>query len=326
MLLYNSNRFVCNRGSFFMGFKFSMLWSLPALWLGISAASGANADPYILLYNGKYYAYGTNHKDGIKAYESTDLKTWTLVKNERQGLVLHKDDVWGKKWFWAPEVYHINGKFIIYFTAEYRISCAESSSPAGPFVQKVKKPMCEGEPRIDNSLFIDDDGKAYCFFSRAHDLNEESGSGIWAAELEKDLMTIKPETHFRCLWRTEPWENVKGKIIEGPFVLKHKGKYYLTYSANDCKSHDYAIGYAVADNVKGPYIKIEKQPILHRPQGMVGAGHHSFFTDKTGKLRIVFHVHKNKEKMHPRQMIIGEVYFDNDKMRIKNDFIIPKYK
>lgn len=250
----------------------------------VSKSFMTNADPFILYHDGTYYAYGTNHEDGFLVHESRDPHTWKPVKNSRNGFSLRKEDVWGDKLFWAPEVYRLKDRFLIYFTSDYHISCAEAAGPAGPFVQKEQKPMSAAEPRIDNHLFIDDDGKGYCFFSHCKD--PEGGSAIWAVELEKDYMTVREETLFRCLGRTEPWECVEDRIMEGPFVIRHDGKYYLTYSANNYKSHDYAVGYAVADNVKGPYVKIEKKPILHRPAGMVGSGHHSFFTDKDGRLRI----------------------------------------
>ena len=280
-----------------------------------------NADPFILYHNNVYYSYGTNHADGVLVYESQDLHSWKLVENGRESFALKKEDIWGDKWFWAPEVYFLKDRFLIYLTSDYHISCAESSAPTGPFVQKVKQPMSAGERRIDNHLFIDDDGKGYCFFSRC--LDTFGGSAIWAVEVESDYMTVKEDTLFRCLGRTEPWEMVQNAIVEGPFVIKHDGKYYLTYSANDYKSHDYAVGYAVADNVKGPYVKIEKAPILHRPANMVGAGHHSFFTDKEGKLRIVFHVHNSETKIHPRYVVIGDVFFENGRMRIGKEFIVP---
>ena len=289
------------------------------------ASAVANADPFILLHNGTYYSFGTNHKDGFLAYESDDLITWHPVKNGRDGFVMRKEDVWGEKWFWAPEVYQIGEKFLLYFSAEAHISCAEAASPLGPFVQKEKRPMTTAEEgRIDNHLFIDDDGKGYCFFSRFND--PAGGSAIWAGEVDPEYKMLKEETLFRCIGLTEPWEQIENRVLEGPFVLKHRGKYYLTYSANDCKSHDYAVGYAVADKITGPYIKTEKTPILHRPDRMVGSGHHSFFKDKNGNLRIVFHVHKSKTEMHPREMVIGEACFDGDKLRIGDTFILPVWK
>ena len=33
------------------------------------------ADPYILLENGKYYAYGTHDASGIRCYSSDDMRT-----------------------------------------------------------------------------------------------------------------------------------------------------------------------------------------------------------------------------------------------------------
>ena len=55
------------------------------------------------------------------------------------------------KWFWAPEVYKIGDRFIMYYSAEEHICMAEASSPLGPFVQKEQKPMREHNG-IDNHL------------------------------------------------------------------------------------------------------------------------------------------------------------------------------
>lgn len=56
--------------------------------------------------------------------------------------------------------------------------------------------------------------------------------------------------------------------------------------------------------------------------------HSAMFTDKEGKLRIVFHAHKDKSNIHPRAMYIGTVNFENvngtDRMRISKEYITPK--
>ena len=80
------------------------------------------------------------------------------------GLALHKDDVWADSRFWAPEIYEIDGKFYMYYTADEHICVAIADSPLGPFRQNEKKPMVAGEKMIDSSLFIDEDGKPYLFF------------------------------------------------------------------------------------------------------------------------------------------------------------------
>ena len=105
------------------------------------------ADPFILLYNDLYYAYGTGAEDGIEVMVSADLKRWKRVANEQKGLALHKDDSYGEKWFWAPEVYCVNDKFYMYYSSEEHICVAVSDSPLGPFKQVVQKPMLEDEKR-----------------------------------------------------------------------------------------------------------------------------------------------------------------------------------
>ena len=106
------------------------------------------ADPFILFHDNLYYAYGTGAANGIVVMTSHDLKRWRRVENGRNGLALHKNDSYGEKWFWAPEVYHVNGTFYMYYSAEEHICVATSQSPLGPFKQKEKKPMLEGEKRL----------------------------------------------------------------------------------------------------------------------------------------------------------------------------------
>ena len=131
-------------------------------------------DPFIMLYERQYYAYGTLSENGIAVFVSDDLQNWSVPDNVSGGLVLNKTDVWADRWFWAPEVYHVNGKFYMYYSADEHICVATSGSPLGPFAQEIKKPMIEDEKCIDNSLFIDTDGKPYLFFDRFND-----GLNIW---------------------------------------------------------------------------------------------------------------------------------------------------
>ena len=278
-------------------------------------------DPFILLYNNTYYAYGTNAEDGIEVYTSDDLNKW---KKEAK-LALHKNDTWASRWFWAPEVYHVNGKFYMYFSADEHIAVAVSDSPLGPFKQENMKPMLATEKAIDNSLFIDDDGKAYLFFDRFND-----GLNIWVAELTDDLLSIKEETMHPCIHVSQPWEEIWPRVNEGPFVIKRNGLYYMTYSANSYESPFYGIGCATTDNIMGVWTKYDENPLLQKPGDLVGVGHSATFTDKEGNLRIVFHAHRNKNNIHPRAMYISDVYFQHengvDKMKINPEYSIPTLK
>lgn len=280
-------------------------------------------DPFIMLWQGKYYAYGTHADNGIEVLVSDDLLTWSYP--EGNSLALNKADVWADRFFWAPEVYPVNGKFYMYYSADEHICVATSDSPLGPFKQDEQKPMIANEKCIDNSMFIDDDGKPYLFFDRFND-----GLNIWMAELEDNLLDIKPGTMQKCIHVSQPWEEVWPRVNEGSFVIKRNGVYYMTYSANSYESPFYGIGVATAEKITGPWIKYEHNPVFQKPGDLVGVGHSALFTDKEGKLRIVFHAHNSTTKIHPRQMYISTVYFENKDgkqvMVIDKNYITPKLK
>lgn len=276
------------------------------------------ADPFILLHEDVYYAYGTLSGSGIVVFTSDDLKTWTPSTN----LALDKVDSWGEKWFWAPEVYKVGERFIMYYSAEEHICAAVADSPLGPFRQEVRKPMLEGEKSIDNTLFIDDDGTPYVFFCRFND-----GLNVWVAELEDDCLTIKTETLHPCIHTSQDWEKVWPRVNEGPFVIKRDGVYYMTYSANSYESQSYGIGCATATDLMGDWTKYEHNPLLQKPGDLVGTGHHCFFADKEGLLRVCFHAHKDTSNIHPREMYITTASFEREdgiiRLTISPDFEVP---
>lgn len=276
--------------------------------------------PFLLLHGDTYFAYGTYAGDGIAVYVSQDLLRWEAVPGRR--LALDKTDSWGNRWFWAPEVYHMDGRFYMYYSADEHICVATSDSPLGPFKQEVQQPMIPGEKCIDNSLFIEDDGQPYLLYDRFN-----GGLNIWVAELKDNLTEITPETAVKCINVSQAWEEVWPRVNEGPFVWKHDGKYYMTYSANSYESPSYGIGFATAEQITGPWTKYEGNPILQKPGNLVGVGHRAMFWDKAGKLRVVFHAHHSETEIHPRIMHISTVDFvEKDGktiMQIDADYVTP---
>ena len=280
-------------------------------------------DPFIMLHDDVYYAYGTASPDGIEVYTSEDIHTWYAAPGGR--LALHKNDTYGERWFWAPEVYYLKGKFYMYYSGDEHICVATADNPLGPFRQEVIRPMIENEKCIDNSLFIDDDGTPYLFFDRFND-----GLNIWVAELNDNLTDLKIETMQKCIHVSQAWEEVWPRVNEGPFVIKRNGVYYMTYSANSYESPFYGIGVATANNIYGPWTKYENNPIYQNVGELVGIGHSAMFTDKEGKLRKVFHSHNNQTSVQPRVMHITTVNFkqENEKefMTIDPDYFTPVLK
>ena len=266
------------------------------------------ADPFVLYYNDKHYAYGTRGQ-GFEVYKSDDLKHW--VRNEN--LALNPSDSWGTRWFWAPEVYfnEYKNKFYMFYSANEHINVAISDNPEGPFIQEVKRPIVSDEKGIDTSLFIDEDGTVYLYYVRFTD-----GNVIWVAEMTEDLMSIKTNTLSRCITANDPWERVQAKVVEGPSVFKLGDKYYMIYSANHFESKDYAVGYATSDSPLGPWEKYSGNPILRRDNpaadGLIGTGHGAMFKVKDGSLKYIYHGHANDSSIHPRTSYINDLVISKD--------------
>ncbi len=258
------------------------------------------ADPGVLYWDGTYYCYSTSAPIGYYVYTSTDLVNW---KNE--GLCC--EAAWGidkAGYYWAPEVVEHNGKFYMIMSVDEHLGFAVADSPLGPFIPEETWLF---NKTIDGHIFIDDDGRAYLFYVSWRDGHEY---GIYGCELEDDIVTVKPNTEVHLLSPKESWEKVDGGVTEGPFVLKHNGVYYLTYSGTGYTSPSYAVGYATSDSPLGEYTRYNGNPILSYTSKLYGPGHHSFTTSPDGsELIIVYHVHSSTTEVHPRKICIDRARF-----------------
>lgn len=133
-------------------------------------------DPYILrASDGMYYMIGTGGvKDGFKMYSSKDLKKWIDEGRIYQG---NTDSSWSVDNFWAPELYEIDDKFYMIFSADwrenptnelenFRIGVAVADSPTGPYKDLYNRPIFDpGYPVIDGNLLFENN-KIYLYYSR----------------------------------------------------------------------------------------------------------------------------------------------------------------
>lgn len=258
------------------------------------------ADPDILYYEGTYYLYATspNQEIGYRAYTSKDLVNWT-----DSGMVM--GEAWGfKKGYWAPDIKYKDKKFYMLVTAEEHIGIAVADSPLGPFI--TEKTFLH-DKSIDGHIFIDDDGKVYIYYVSWREGKEYA---LYAMQMEKDCVTPVLSTETLVIKASDHWEKQKAPVAEAPYILKHKEKYYLTYSGSHFESIAYAIGYAIADHPLGPFKKYEGNPILSYNYMAHGPGHHCFTKSPDGKeMFIVYHTHHNVTEVQPRNLNIDRVRF-----------------
>ncbi len=265
-------------------------------------------DPGVLVVDGTYYAYATGDPRvdpaapvttpyHIQVATSDDLVEWTEPRE-----ALPELPAWTEGLIWAPETWQVGPRFVMYYTARFTeggrqcISVAVGDDPAGPFVDESDEPLiCQVDlgGSIDPFPFQDADGTRYVLWK-----NDGNCCGratrIWAQELTDDGLELVGEPVDVGARNDAFWEQ---DLIEAPTVIERDGTYYLFFSANFFASEFYAVGYATADSVLGPYSDAEENPVLATPEDVhewpgdrpAGPGGQAIVTDADGELWIVYH-------------------------------------
>lgn len=261
------------------------------------------ADPHVIRYQGQYYLYPTIDSRSYDVFVSEDLVHW-----EQKSKVF----TWPHGGVWAPDVFQHtrgDGKFYLYYTVnaprdeggsrKKLVGVAMADGPLGPFADKG----ILAEHAIDAHLYQDDDGQMYLYY-----VELAGGFKIFVQPMA-DPLTKKGERKV-VIRPTKPWEKVSGEVTEGPFMLKHKGVYYLMYSGTGADSPNYGIGYATAKSPLGPFEKFPDNPIAKRGGDVLGPGHHCVIAAPNGKLWMVYHQKASTKTGWDRFLAIDPLWFD----------------
>ncbi len=280
------------------------------------------ADPDMLFYEGTYYLYVYAGNDGnsiFRVYTSPDLVHFTPRNYIFTWDPLVYSNVNGNT-AWSPNVFYneSDGLFYLFFAAEQigadasrRVYYASSDSPYGPFTHDGPLvPINPNSTEIDGHPFVGYDGKTYMSFSRY-----DKGGTIWFEEviIKDGVVTAKPETATRVVIPDREWENDGAmRLVEGGFVWKHDGYYYLIYATGSYSRH-YGEAVAVSKNPLGPYEKCEHNPILNWNFAVDGPGDALIIPSPDGEeLYMVYHRHYEVGNMGLRQTCIDLVEFVPD--------------
>lgn len=280
--------------------------------------SGYFADPFVLTWNGAYYAYGTSPLSDDPADEklfdvlySEDLVHWQPRGRalERPSAALDAGPIAA---CWAPEVAERDGVFYMYYSAAgsagdetHRLRVAIADHPAGPFRDTGRLLLPEETFTIDAHPFRDPrDDQWYLFFAKDF-FDEPVGTGVAAVRLADDMTSAlgpaTPVLRASADWQIfERNRSIYGKqwaawhTVEGPFVVEHDGRYYCFYSGGPWHSPAYGVSYGVADSVLGPYRDewSRSGPSVLRgvPGSVLGPGHNSVVRAPDGRtMLMVYH-------------------------------------
>lgn len=233
--------------------------------IGILTANAQNpiirhlftADPAPIVYHDTVFLYtghdtasatATNYKmPDWHVFSSTDMVNW----KDYGALLSPGTFSWATGDAYAAQCIYRDGKFYWYVATFHKedenskggaaIGVAVSDRPTGPFKDAIGKALIVNEMTtdmkhswddIDPTVFIDDDGQAYMFWG--------NGSCRWIKlknnmiEMQDSIHTFKPKNY-----------------IEGPWVYKRNGLYYLVYASVGTKPE--MIEYCTATNMEGPW-------------------------------------------------------------------------
>lgn len=255
------------------------------------------ADPTVIRTEDGFYLYATQtDKYWVPIYFSKDLVNWEFKRTAFRNAT--KPQIPGGGAFWAPEIRHINGKYVLYFSwakwgdgdASYT-AVATSDSPLGDFVNSKELLTKEdfGSNCIDQ-FYYEEDNKKYMFVG--------SFNGIYVTELTDDGLSVKRNENGTPTLKKQ----VCGKAFEGTNIYKKNGYYYLFASINNCCDGErsrYKVVVGRSQDLLGPYLDKSGKDMINNAWELVlegdgqkffGPGHNSIIVqDDAGTDWMIYH-------------------------------------
>lgn len=264
------------------------------------------ADPSMVLFKGKYYIFASMTSS---VWVSEDMAHWD---NCPLPDCLPAYD-------YAPDVC-VMGDWL-YFTASNRgVPCDfyRTQDPVNGPYERIEGTFDFWDP----DMFEDEDGRVYLYWGCAN------STPIWGVEL--DRVSLKPVGEARELICGDPLskgyerfgedhcespeEGIEGwPYIEGAWMTKYEGNYYLQYACPGTELNIYADGVYVSDSPLGPFEPAENNPYSYKPGGFLpGAGHGSTMCDLNGNLWHTATMRISANHVFERRVGIWPAGFDSD--------------
>ncbi|MFW5657334.1 MAG: family 43 glycosylhydrolase [Bacteroidota bacterium] len=260
------------------------------------------ADPTVTKFGDTYFLFAS--KSG-GYWHTDDLKSWTFIET---------DEIPTEEY--APTAVTIGDTIYFLGSSNEKSTIYKSTDPlSGKWEVAVEE---LDMPVWDPAFYLDDDNRLYLYWGCSND------APLFGVEIDYkhnfEFMTApKALTYanpgdlgwevpgdYNTRTKTAPW-------IEGPWVNKYKGKYYLQYAGPGTEFKSYADAVYVSDNPLGPFDLAEHNPFAYKPEGFAaGAGHGSTFTDKFGNYWHIGTVTISQKHVFERRLALYPTFFDDD--------------
>jgi beta-xylosidase len=269
--------------------------------------AGDMADPTVIRVDNTYYATGTSSEWApyYPLFRSKDLVNWRQI-----GHLFEQQPAWTRSSFWAPELFHRNGKTYAYYTARRKtdgtsyIGVATADKPEGPYTDHG--PIVEYGTEAIDAFVLEDAGELYISW-KAYGLDPRPIE-LLACKISDDGLRMAGEP-FTLL------RDDKRQGMEGQHWLKIGDYYYIVYSINGCcgPGSDYAVAVARSKNLRGPYERYAGNPILHGGGDVQSIGHGTITTTPDGRMFYLCHAYLAGENFFlGRQPMLQQIVLGDD--------------
>lgn len=265
------------------------------------------ADPYVYRHTDGWYYFTAS----VPAYDGICLRRARSLAELPQA---EEKEIWHKHeegpmsiHIWAPELHYLQGKWYIYYAGgdkddvweirPYVLECADADPINGTWTELGKMQRAPEDEfsfeafSLDGTVF-ENKGNYYYVWAEKVGVGKQI-SNLYIAQMENphQLKTVQ-------VLLTTPdydWERIGFWVNEGPAVIKHDGRLFLTYSASETGEH-YCLGMLSADmdsDLLDPLSwKKERYPVLQTDasRNIYGPGHNSFTKDEEGGDIMVYHL------------------------------------
>ncbi len=269
------------------------------------------ADPSAVYHNGKWILYPSYHL----AWVSEDLVTWTPV------------DIGIPHLRWSPSVGHFRGKWYLSGHGMSQLYCADD--PLGPFIPCGNMVDVYGrELNVADGCFFDDGDHFYFYYFGYEKAKPGDTAAYWTGtvgvELDPDMPwkaitepvwinRFDPAKKWQCAGEHNEFR--RGGYIEGQWMTKLNGRYYLLYSGSGTQYASYANGIAYSD--EGPLSGFVPQknhdPLTEKRSGLLrGAGHGSITEGPNGTHWIFYTTVYNFYHPYERRIGVDPIGVDKD--------------
>ena len=274
----------------------------------------ATADPVIVNYKGEYYLFSTNQWG---YWYSSDMLNWTFV--ERKFL-----RPWNQGYdeLCAPAVGIIGDTMIVFgstYTSNFTLWM--STNPK----ENIWKPLVDSFEigGWDPAFFTDDDGKLYMYNGSSNryplygiELNRTTFKPVGT---RKEMYLLEPDRYGWQRFGEHMDNTFLDPFIEGAWMTKHNGKYYLQYGAPGTEMSGYADGVVVGNQPLGNAFTPQSDPLSFKPGGFAtGAGHGATFTDNLNNYWHVSTIMIGVKNNFERRIGIWPAGFDKDDVMFCN--------